>query len=144
MLRARLALAGLCLVAGGGCLGIEHHVRGVVLHTQTERCGDVPARTAVSGATVRVECPAEGSTEVVIEAVTEMGGRFRLEPSRFDADCAIVVTKEGYRKRRYPVTELCVDAMAPGSSCDAASITAHLVPSRTPASSPSNVDEVAP
>lgn len=127
-----MALAGPCLALGlvscTGCIGIEHHVRGVVLHTQPEGCSDVAARTAVSGASVRLECPGSEATEIV----TEMGGRFRFDPTQLDADCAIVVTKAGYRRRRYTVAEICVDAVAPGGDCEAASITAHLVPRRAP------------
>ena len=128
----RVALAGPCLAAGltfgAGCIGIEHHVRGVVLHTQPDGCSDVPARTALSGATVRIECPGQEAVEVI----TEMGGRFRFDEGEVDGDCAIVVTKPGYRNRRYAVGDVCVDALEPGGSSEAVSMTAHLVPSRVP------------
>lgn len=124
-----MALACVCLAMGSGCIGIEHHVRGVVLHTQSQGCGDVPVRTAVSGATVRLECPGEEA----IEVITEMGGRFRLAPEGLTADCTVVVTKPGYRDRRYAVAEICVDPVGVDGHCEAASMTAHLVPSRAAA-----------
>ena len=80
------------------------------------------------GATVRIECPGQEAVEVI----TEMGGRFRFDEGEVDGDCTIVVTKPGYRNRRYAVGDVCVDALEPGGSCEAVSMTAHLVPSRVP------------
>lgn len=82
----------------------------------------------MSGASVRLQCPGKEA----VEAVTEMGGRFRLDATSVSGDCAFVVTKPGYQARHYAVEDVCVEAVEPGGDCEAVSMTAHLVPSRAP------------
>jgi len=130
---ARLVLGlcqvGLCASSVTACIGIESQVRGVVHYARTAGCSDVPPGTAASDVTVKLECP--GSEPLV--AVTPMGGRFR-----FDADgplaggCVVSVEKEGYRPRRYTMAEVCVDAVPAGASCEAAAVTAYVVPIAPP------------
>jgi hypothetical protein len=111
----------------GGCLGIEHSVRGVAVYGNGAACalGD-EAGTTISGATVSVLCP----DELPLSVTTEMGGRFEisLADRELRPDCEVVVSKPGYRERRYTMEDVCAHAV--DGSCRGASVTAYLVVAR--------------
>ena len=114
MSHSSLAALAAALIAIAGCGGPEAGMYGTVktgwhcLPTDGEP-------QPVAGAHVALSCPNKPD---LIVAITDARGRFGVPAlattMTTDPACELVVAKEGYVSRRYPLMEVCWDA--PGGS----------------------------
>jgi hypothetical protein len=87
---------------------------------------------AVEGATVSLRCP--GAPASVVLTKTDAGGRLRIRPEKaLPFECQILIEKEGYLPRSYPVEDVCSFkdqpwfVANPPPACVAVSFSAKLV-----------------
>lgn len=108
------AVLSVALTALAGCGGPESGMYGTVKTGWHCLSGDGQPQP-VAGARVALSCPNKPD---LIVAVTDARGKFGVAAAATtmttDPACELVVAKEGYVSRRYPLMEVCWDA--PGGS----------------------------